>query len=72
MTAIIINHTGRLEIPLEIRQQLELTTEQFLNLEVSNGCIILQPLERAPKVHRLGTCPSSRNLAPWQPRNPHR
>jgi bifunctional DNA-binding transcriptional regulator/antitoxin component of YhaV-PrlF toxin-antitoxin module len=55
MTAITIDDTGRLEIPLEIRQQLGLTTEQSLNLEVSNGCIILQPLEQEPKVHRYGT-----------------
>jgi bifunctional DNA-binding transcriptional regulator/antitoxin component of YhaV-PrlF toxin-antitoxin module len=55
MTAIIIDNTGRLEIPLEIRQQLGLTTEQSLNLEVSNGCIILQPVGQNPKVHRYGT-----------------
>jgi bifunctional DNA-binding transcriptional regulator/antitoxin component of YhaV-PrlF toxin-antitoxin module len=55
MTAIIIDDTGRLEIPLEIRQQLGLTAEQSLNLEVSNGCIILQPVDQEPKVHRQGT-----------------
>jgi bifunctional DNA-binding transcriptional regulator/antitoxin component of YhaV-PrlF toxin-antitoxin module len=55
MTAITIDNTGKLEIPLEIRQQLGLTTEQSLNLEVSNGCIILQPLGQEPKVHRHGT-----------------
>jgi DNA-binding transcriptional regulator/RsmH inhibitor MraZ len=48
MTAITIDETGRLEIPLEIRQQLGLTAAQSLNLEVSNGCIILQPAGQAP------------------------
>jgi antitoxin component of MazEF toxin-antitoxin module len=55
MTAIIIDNTGRLEIRLEIRQQLGLTTEQSLNLKVSNGCIILQPVEQEPKLYRQGT-----------------
>lgn len=55
MTAITIDNTGKLEIPLEIRQQLGLTTEQSLNLEVSNGCIILHPVEHEPKLHRYGT-----------------
>ncbi len=55
MTAILINETGKLEIPLEIRQQLGLTAAQSLNLEVSNGCIILQPVEQAPKIRHQGT-----------------
>ncbi len=55
MTAIIIDETGRLEIPLEIRQQLGLMDSQSLNLEVSNGCIILQPVSQEAKVHREGT-----------------
>jgi antitoxin component of MazEF toxin-antitoxin module len=55
MTAIIIDNTGRLEIPLEIRQQLGLTTEQSLNLEISNGWIILHPVKQDLKVHRHGT-----------------
>lgn len=45
MTAITIDATGRLEIPLEIRQQLGITISQSLNLEIVNGCIILQPVE---------------------------
>ena len=40
MTAIAIDDTGKLEIPLEIRQQLGITTAQSLNLEVRQGCII--------------------------------
>jgi bifunctional DNA-binding transcriptional regulator/antitoxin component of YhaV-PrlF toxin-antitoxin module len=49
MTAITIDTTGRLEIPLEIRQQLGITTAQSLSLEVVNGCIILQAVdERSP------------------------
>jgi bifunctional DNA-binding transcriptional regulator/antitoxin component of YhaV-PrlF toxin-antitoxin module len=55
MTAIIIDETGRVEIPLEIRQQLGLTAPQSLNLEVSNGCIILQHVGPEAKVHREGT-----------------
>jgi GAF domain-containing protein len=71
MTAITIRHsrrfandtTGRLEIPLEIRQQLGITIQhsrrfanaQSLNLEVVNGCIILQPIGQAPQVRRQGT-----------------
>jgi bifunctional DNA-binding transcriptional regulator/antitoxin component of YhaV-PrlF toxin-antitoxin module len=51
MTAIVIDNTGRLEIPSEIRQQLGLTTDQSLNLEVSNGCIIRQPVGQNTKVH---------------------
>lgn len=55
MTAITIDETGRLEIPLEIRQQLGITVTQSLNLEIIDGCIILQPASQAPKVHRQGT-----------------
>ena len=55
MTAITIDETGHLEIPLEIRQQLGLTSSQSLNLEVSNGCIILQPVGQEPQAHREGT-----------------
>jgi antitoxin component of MazEF toxin-antitoxin module len=55
MTAIIIDDTGRLESPLEIRQQLSLTDSQSLNLEVSNGCIILQTVGQEAKVQREGT-----------------
>jgi bifunctional DNA-binding transcriptional regulator/antitoxin component of YhaV-PrlF toxin-antitoxin module len=53
MTTIVIDATGWLEIPLEIRQQLGLTTTQELVLEVSNGQIILQPL--SPIVRYDGT-----------------
>ncbi len=55
MTAITIDETGHLEIPLEIRQQLGLTSSQSLNLEVSNGCIILQPVGQEPQAYREGT-----------------
>ncbi|MFM6805691.1 MAG: AbrB/MazE/SpoVT family DNA-binding domain-containing protein [Microcystis panniformis] len=55
MTAIAIDDTGKLEIPLEIRQQLGITTAQSLNLEVRQGCIILQPLEQEAKVQRQGS-----------------
>jgi bifunctional DNA-binding transcriptional regulator/antitoxin component of YhaV-PrlF toxin-antitoxin module len=55
MTAITIDDTGCLEIPLEIRQQLGLTIAQSLNLEILNGCIILQPVNQEPKVRRQGT-----------------
>ncbi len=55
MTAITIDDTGRLEIPLEIRQQLGFTAQQSFNLEVSNGCIILQPVGQEPKIYRHGT-----------------
>jgi bifunctional DNA-binding transcriptional regulator/antitoxin component of YhaV-PrlF toxin-antitoxin module len=55
MTAITIDTTGRLEIPLEIRQQLGITIAQSLSLEVVNGCIILQPIGQAPQVRRQGT-----------------
>jgi bifunctional DNA-binding transcriptional regulator/antitoxin component of YhaV-PrlF toxin-antitoxin module len=55
MTIITINANGQLEIPLEIRQQLGLTTAQGLNLEVSNGQIILQPVTPTPTVRRDGT-----------------
>jgi bifunctional DNA-binding transcriptional regulator/antitoxin component of YhaV-PrlF toxin-antitoxin module len=44
MTAITIDETGCLEIPLEIRQQLGITIAQSLSLEIVNGCIILQPI----------------------------
>jgi bifunctional DNA-binding transcriptional regulator/antitoxin component of YhaV-PrlF toxin-antitoxin module len=44
MTAITIDDTGSLSIPLEIRQQLGITIAQSLNLEIVNGCIILQPI----------------------------
>jgi antitoxin component of MazEF toxin-antitoxin module len=53
MTTIAIDATGKLEIPLEIRQQLGLTSAQELSLEVSNGQIILQPL--VPLVRQDGT-----------------
>ena len=55
MTAIVIDDTGKLEIPLEIRQQLGIITAQSLNLEVRQGCIILQPLEPEAKVQRQGS-----------------
>ena len=55
MTAITIDTTGRLEIPLEIRQQLGITISQSLNLEVVNGCIILQPIGQEAQVRREGT-----------------
>jgi bifunctional DNA-binding transcriptional regulator/antitoxin component of YhaV-PrlF toxin-antitoxin module len=55
MTAITIDDTGCLAIPLEIRQQLGITIAQSLNLEIINGCIILKPVGREPKVHRKGT-----------------
>jgi bifunctional DNA-binding transcriptional regulator/antitoxin component of YhaV-PrlF toxin-antitoxin module len=55
MTAITIDDTGCLEIPLEIRQQLGITIAQSLNLEILNGCIILQPVNQEPKVRRQGT-----------------
>jgi bifunctional DNA-binding transcriptional regulator/antitoxin component of YhaV-PrlF toxin-antitoxin module len=55
MTAITIDDTGCLEIPLEIRQQLGITIAQSLNLEILNGCIVLQPVNQEPKVHRQGT-----------------
>ena len=55
MTAITIDETGCLAIPLDIRQQLGLTVAQYLNLEIVNGCIILQPINLEPKVHREGT-----------------
>ncbi len=55
MTAITIDETGCLAIPLDIRQQLGLTVAQSLNLEIVNGCIILQPINPEPKVHREGT-----------------
>ncbi len=55
MTAITIDDTGCLEIPLEIRKQLGLTIAQSLNLEILNGCIILQPVNQEPKVRRQGT-----------------
>ena len=55
MTAITIDTTGRLEIPLEIRQQLGITIAQSLSLEVVNGCIILQPIGQEPQVRRQGT-----------------
>lgn len=55
MTAITIDTTGRLEIPLEIRQQLGITIAQSLNIEVVNGCIILQPIGQEAQVRREGT-----------------
>jgi antitoxin component of MazEF toxin-antitoxin module len=55
MATISIDNAGKLEIPLEIRQQLGLTASQSLNLEVTNGCIILQPVAKEPNVHRHGT-----------------
>jgi bifunctional DNA-binding transcriptional regulator/antitoxin component of YhaV-PrlF toxin-antitoxin module len=55
MTAITIDDTGCLAIPLEVRQQLGITIAQSLNLEIINGCIILQPVNHQPKVHRQGT-----------------
>jgi bifunctional DNA-binding transcriptional regulator/antitoxin component of YhaV-PrlF toxin-antitoxin module len=57
MTAITIDDTGCLAIPLEIRQQLGITVAQSLNLEIINGCIILQPVNPSPQVqvHRQGT-----------------
>ncbi|WP_310415407.1 AbrB/MazE/SpoVT family DNA-binding domain-containing protein [Chamaesiphon sp. OTE_8_metabat_110] len=55
MTAITIDTTGRLEIPLEIRQQLGITIAQSLSLEVVNGCIVLQPLRQEPQIRRQGT-----------------
>lgn len=55
MTAITIDDTGCLAIPLEIRQQLGITIAQSLNLEIINGCIILQPVSPPPHVHRQGT-----------------
>ena len=55
MTAITIDTTGRLEIPLEIRQQLGITIAQSLSLEVVNGCIILQPIGQEPQIRRQGT-----------------
>jgi bifunctional DNA-binding transcriptional regulator/antitoxin component of YhaV-PrlF toxin-antitoxin module len=55
MTAITIDDTGCLAIPLEIRQQLGITLAQSLSLEVINGCIILQPVKPEPQVYRQGT-----------------
>ena len=55
MTTISIDNSGKIEIPLEIRQKLDLTTAQPLNIEVRNGYIILQPLGQEPKIHRHGT-----------------
>jgi bifunctional DNA-binding transcriptional regulator/antitoxin component of YhaV-PrlF toxin-antitoxin module len=55
MTAITIDDTGCLAIPLEIRQQLGITIAQSLNLEIINGCIILQPVNPSPQIHRQGT-----------------
>ncbi|WP_309739927.1 AbrB/MazE/SpoVT family DNA-binding domain-containing protein [Chamaesiphon sp. OTE_20_metabat_361] len=55
MTAITIDTTGRLEISLEIRQQLGITIAQSLSLEVVNGCIILQPIGQEPQIRRQGT-----------------
>ena len=37
MTAITIDETGCLAIPLDIRQQLGLTVAKSLNLEIING-----------------------------------
>jgi hypothetical protein len=55
MTSITIDETGKLETPIEIRQQLGLITAQSFNLEIGNGCIILQPVDQTPKLHREGT-----------------
>jgi bifunctional DNA-binding transcriptional regulator/antitoxin component of YhaV-PrlF toxin-antitoxin module len=58
MTTIAIDAAGRLEIPLEVRQQLGITDTQTLNLEVIDGQIILQPLNSVvqhPTVYRCGT-----------------
>ncbi|WP_404785488.1 hypothetical protein [Altericista sp. CCNU0014] len=55
MATISIDNAGKLEIPLEVRQQLGLTAAQSLTLEVTNGCIILQPVGSKPTVHRHGT-----------------
>lgn len=55
MTTITIDATGHLEIPQEIRDQLGIQASQPLNLEVSNGCIILKPVQPTPALRRDGT-----------------
>lgn len=52
MTTINLDNTGKIEIPPEIRQQLGLTAVQSFNLEVSNGCIILQPVGQEATIVR--------------------
>ncbi len=55
MTTITIDESGRIEIPADVRDQLGLHPRETLQLEVSEGRIILQLADRLPQTHREGT-----------------
>jgi AbrB family looped-hinge helix DNA binding protein len=55
MTTITIDEAGRIEIPADVRDQLGLHPRGTLQLEVSEGRIILQLADKPPQTHREGT-----------------
>lgn len=54
MTTITIDEAGRIEIPADVRHQLGLHPRGILQLEVSEGRIILQLAPNPPRGHRIG------------------
>ncbi|MGF1567404.1 MAG: AbrB/MazE/SpoVT family DNA-binding domain-containing protein [Nodosilinea sp.] len=55
MTIVSIDAAGRVEISAAIRKQLGLYPLKTLQLEVSEGRIILYPPVQMPEFHREGT-----------------
>jgi antitoxin component of MazEF toxin-antitoxin module len=54
MALVILNESGNLQIPEDIRQQLGLHNESKLTLEIENGKLILSPIKDEPNLYYEG------------------
>ncbi|MEA5593086.1 AbrB/MazE/SpoVT family DNA-binding domain-containing protein [Rivularia sp. UHCC 0363] len=54
MNKLSIDEFGRVQLPSEVREQLGLTTEAQLKLEVQEGKIILMPISEQPRLYYQG------------------
>lgn len=54
MSKLSIDELGRVQLPPEVREQLGLTKNDILNLEVKEGKIILMPVSEQPKLYYQG------------------
>ena len=50
MTIVVIDEFGRISLPLEIRSQLGLQTNEPLSLEINNGQLVLRPIPIEPEL----------------------
>ncbi|MDD1429360.1 AbrB/MazE/SpoVT family DNA-binding domain-containing protein [Dolichospermum sp. ST_sed9] len=54
MQLVTLNQSGYLQIPENIRQQLGLDHQSELSLEIQDGKLILNPIQKEPQLYYEG------------------